>query len=110
MINLYLTIGFVFTHFLLLIPIKKIILEDKIDNDFLFIYISNLILLFTLFYFFILSNHLFFSFFTSFFFMIFSYLLIYHIKNLLGKYQLFTLPYFFLSVYTFSTILILCLF
>ncbi len=110
MLNFYLTIGFMFTHLFLLFPIKRIILEDKIDNDFLFIYISNLILLLALCYYFIISSVLFFSFFISLFLMVFSYLLIYHIKNLLGKYHPFSLPYFFLSVYTFANILQLCLF
>ncbi len=110
MLNFYLIVGFIFTHLLLLFPIKKIILENKIDNDFLFIYISNLLLLLALCYYFIISSVLFFSFFISLFLMIFSYLLIYHIKNLLGRYHLCSIPYFFLNVYTFSTILILCLF
>lgn len=110
MLNFYLTIGFIFAHLFLLFPMKRIILEDKIDNDFLFIYISNLLLLLAFCYYFIISGILFFSFFVSLFLMIFSYLLIYHIKNLLGKYQLCSLPYFFLSVYTFASILELCLF
>ena len=106
----FLTLSFIFVHLLLCFPIKKMVLQDKIDNDFLFIYISNLILLFAFFYYFIISNQLFFSFFVSLFLMVFSYLLLYHIKNTLGKYQLFTLPYFFLSVYTFANILVLSLF
>lgn len=108
--NLLLTIGFIMTQLLLLIPIRKIILLDKIDNDFLFIYLSNLLLLFAFFYTFLFKNDLFLSFFMSLFLMIFSYLLTYHIKNLFGKYNLFSLPYFFLCVYTFSNILILSLF
>ncbi len=110
MLNFYLTVGFMISHLLLVFPIKKIIIFEKLDNDFLFIYISNLILLLALFYYFILLGHLFFSFFISLFFMIFSYLLIYHIKNLLGKYQLLSFPYFFLSVYTFAIIFMSCLF
>ena len=106
----FLTLSFIFTHLLLFFPIKKMVFQDKIDNDFLFIYISNHILLLAFVYYFVISSQLFFSFFVSLFSMVFSYLLIYHIKNILGKYQLLSLPYFFLSVYTFANILMLCLF
>lgn len=110
MLSFTLTIGFVITHLFLFFPIKKIILMEKVDNDFVFIYISNLLLLMAFFYYFILANSLFFSFFIALFLMIFSYLFVYHIKNRLGKYQLFTLPYFFFCVFTFAKILMLCLF
>lgn len=110
MINLLLVIGFIFSVFLLIFPIKKIISQNKIDNDLLFILLSNLILLLGFLYFFIILNHLFTSFFISLFLMIFAYLLIYHIKNILGKYEIFSLFYFLTSVYNFSSILILTLF
>ena len=110
MLSFFLTIGFIITHFLLVIPIKNIILKDKIDNDFLFIYLSNIILLLAFIYYFIMVNNLFFSFFLALFLMIFSYLFIYHVKNILGKYQIFSLPYFIFCIYTFVTILKLCLF
>lgn len=108
--NLLFTIAFILTHLLLFIPFKRMISLDKIDNDFLFIYLSNIILLIGFFYFFILASNFLFSFFISLFLMIFSYLLIYHIKNTLGQYQIFSLPYFFLSVYIFAKILIITLF
>lgn len=110
MLEFYLTIGFVIVHLFLIFPIKKIILKEKVDNDFVFIYISNLLLLMAFFYYFVLANTLFLSFFIALFLMIFSYLFVYHIKNCLGKYQLFSLPYFFFCVYTFAQILMLCLF
>ncbi len=108
--NLLLILGLIFSYLLLFFPIKKIILKEKIDNDFLFIYISNLLLLFAFFYYYIFACDLFFSFFVSLFLMIFSYLLIYHIKNILGKYQFLSLPYFFLCVYIFSFVLVSTLF
>ena len=109
MLNFYLMLFFVLTHLILIIPMKKVINTQKVDNDFLFIYISNLIFLSAFIYFFILANSLFFSFFFGSFLMIFSYLFVYHLKNCLGKYQLLSLPYFVLCVYTFSHVFLLCL-
>ena len=108
--NLLLTLAFIFSHLLLFFPVHTLIIKEKIDNDFLFIYLSNLLLLFAFFYYFIFIGDLFFSFFVSLFLMIFSYLLIYHIKNIFGQYKLFSLPYFFLCVYTFSQVFLLSLF
>lgn len=110
MLKVYLTICFAISHLFLLFPIKKLILAEKVDHDFLFLYITNAILLLFFFYYFVILEILLASLFVSFFLMIFSYTLIYHTKNCLGKYQLFSLPYFFISVYTFANILMLYLF
>jgi hypothetical protein len=104
------TITMIITNILLLLPITKIISLDKLDGDFLFIYLSNIILLFGLFIFLILKISPIFSFFTSLFQMIFAFLLIYNIKNILGKYNILSIPYFFYSVYIFSKIFTLYFF
>jgi len=97
----------IITSLLLFIPLKKTLTLLIFDNDLIFIYLSNMLLLISLYFFF---NELFISFYLSLFLMIFSYLLVYHFKNLLGSYQYITFPYFFSCVYTFSNILILYLF
>ncbi len=110
MLNFGLTLAFIFTHLLFIFPIKKIIQQEKMDNDFLFIYLSNLLLLFAFFYYYLFLPHLFLAFFTALFLMIFSYLLFYHTKNLLGRYQVLSFPYFFLCVFNFANIFVLYLF
>jgi len=108
--TLILTIGIILTNVLLVFPLTKIIYLDKMNNDLLFIYLSNLIITISFIFFFIINSNLMFSFYISLFQMIFSYLLNYNIKNCLGKYNIYSIPYFFFSVYIFSNILILYLF
>ncbi len=105
-----LIITLLLTNTILLIPIKKIIIENKITDDFIFFYLSNIILTFAFLLFFSVLSNFTFAFYIAFFHMIFSYLLIYHIKNILGKYNLYSLPFFILWVYIFSKILICYLF
>lgn len=107
---LVLTIAIVITHLLLFIPLGAIITKEKMNNDILFIYLSNVILTIAFLFFFISIYHLMFSFYISFFQMIFSYLLIFNIKNNLKKYNLLSIPHFILWVYIFSNVLILYLF
>lgn len=108
--TLLLTIAIIITNILIFIPLTKIIYLNKLNNDLIFIYLSNVILTISFIIFFILSNNLFFAFYNAFFQMVFSYLLIYNIKNLFGKYNVFSIPYFILWVFIFSKILILYLF
>lgn len=108
--TLLLTISIIITNILIIIPLTKIIYLNKLNNDLVFIYLSNVILTISFILFFIISNDLFYSFYNSFFQMIFSYLLIYNIKNQLGKYNLLSIPYFILWVFIFSKTLILYLF
>lgn len=105
-----LTLTIIITHLLLFVPFKKIIIQDKINNDLLFIYLSNVILTISFIFFYILVPIIMFSFYISLFQMIFSYLLIFNIKNILGKYNLFSLPYFVFWVFIFSKVLIIYLF
>lgn len=100
----------ILSNVLLFIPIKKIISLKKIDNDFLFIILSNIIFQFSIFCFFKIYHNIIISFYLAFFLMIFAYLLIYNIKNILGKYQIYSLPYFIFNVYIFVKILIIYLF
>ena len=104
--SFWLIISFIISHIFLLTTIQKIIIQSKLDNDLLFIYLSNMFLIFTFIYFFIFINNYFLSFFISLFLMIFSYLLVYHIKNIIGKYALLTFPHFLLCVYIFANLLI----
>jgi hypothetical protein len=102
--TIFLTFFLILVNILILIPLKKIICLDKITNDLVFIYLSNLILLFSLIYFIYFNYIIMFCFYISFFLMIFAYLLIYNIKNILGRYNIFSIPYFILSVYIFSNV------
>jgi hypothetical protein len=104
------TITMIITNILLFIPIGKIIYLNKVSDDLLFIFLSNIILLISLLIFFIFKYNPMFSFFISLFQMIFAFLLIYNIKNILGKYNVFSIPYFFYSVYVFCNIFILYFF
>lgn len=91
-------------------PLIKIIKKDKMNNDLLFIGISNSILTISFLFFYIFVPNLMFAFYIAFFEMIFAYLLIFNIKNILGRYSLYTIPYFFVWVYIFSNLFILYLF
>lgn len=108
--TLLLTMAMIITHLLLFIPISKILIQDKLDNDLLFIYLSNVILTTSFIISYILLSNIMLSFYLSFFQMVFSYLLTYNIKNILGKYNLFSLPHFVLWVFIFSKIFILYFF
>jgi len=91
----------------ILIPICKIIWNDLLDNDLLFLLSSNYILLFLLSIIFNYQTNLFFSIVISFILMIFSFLLIRKIKTIYGHYQLLSIPYFCFIVFIFSNILTL---
>jgi hypothetical protein len=104
------TISIIITNILIFIPISKIIYLDKINDDFIFIYLSNIILIVGLSIFLFFKFNPIFLFFISLFQMIFAFLLIYNIKNILVKYNIFSIPYFFLSVFIFCKIFILYFF
>lgn len=108
--TLTLTIALIITHLFLFVPLKKIIIQDKINNDLLFIFLSNIILTISFIFFYIFISNIMFSFYISLFQMIFSYLLIFNIKNILGKYNFFSIPYFVFWVFIFSKVLIIYLF
>jgi len=90
----------------ILIPICKIIWEDKLDNDLLFLLCSNYILIFLLSIIFSYYN-LFYSILISLILVIMAFLLIRKIKSIYGHYQILSIPYFCFSVYVFSNILVL---
>ncbi len=105
--NLFLIIAFFISNVLILFSLSNIIKQNVLNNDLLFIYLSNLILLVSnIISFFILDN-LMISFYTSLFLMIFAYMLIFNIKDCLKKYQLLSLPYFVICVINFANTLIL---
>lgn len=108
--NLFLIIAFFISNVLLLFSLGKIIKQDVMTNDLLFIYLANLILLVSNIIFFFILEKLMISFYLSLFLMIFAYMLIFNIKDCLKGYQLLSLPYFVVSVANFSYILILYLF
>ncbi len=97
-----LTIYLVFTSILLFISLLKCFKYKMIDNDLLFFYISNIILTSIFLYF---KSDILISLIIVFFKVIFSYVLIYHLKNLIGYYQLFSIPYFLLWIYIFAKVL-----
>lgn len=108
--TLLLLLIIILTNILLGPAIKKIISQNKLNNDFVFIYLSNVILMIAFLLFYVYLNILSFSFYIAFFQMIFAFLLIFNLKNILGKYQIISLPYFFLWIYVFAKIFILYLF
>lgn len=89
------------------IPICKIIWFDKLDNDLLFLLLSNYILIFLLSIIFNSNNPLFYSILVSLFLMILAFFLIRKIKSIYNRYQILSIPYFIFCVYVFSNILIL---
>ncbi len=97
-------------NFLILIPLSKIVYNDKMNNDLLFIYLSNIILTIAFLLFFMILDNYFFTFYIAFFQMIFAYLLIFNIKNILGKYNFISLPYFVVWVFIFAKLFIIYLF
>ncbi len=108
--TLLLIISLILTYFLNGIVTYKIIVNNKLNNDFLFIILSNIILTLAFLFFFIFTSNLMFTFYIAFFHMIFAFLFIYNVKNIFKSYTLLTLPYFFLWVYVFAKILIIYLF
>lgn len=97
---------FIFSILYLLIPIIKIIMNDKLDNNSIFLYLSNYILLFSILVFYNYFNNYIYSFIISVFLMIFSFLLIRDFKSKMGYYQILSIPYFILTIYMFSYLLI----
>lgn len=89
------------------IPICKIIWYDKLDNNLTFLLSTNYIFIFLLSIIFSYHSNIIYSILISLTLMILSFLLIRKIKNIFGCYQLLSIPYFILSVYVFSSILIL---
>ena len=101
--NLYFLI-YIAVIIYILIPICKIIWNDKLDNDFTYLLCCNYMLLFAL----SITNYyvyLTYSILLSFTLMVFAFLLIRKIKNIYNRYQLLSLPYFVFMVYTFSKII-----
>ena len=91
----------------ILIPICKIIWNDLLDNDLLYLLSSNYILLFMLSIIFNYQTNLIYSILISFTLMVFSFLLIRKIKYIYNRYQILSLPYLFFVVYLFSNIITL---
>lgn len=102
--NLYFIV-YVFSIIYLLVPVIKIIWNNKMSDGLLFLLLSNYILLFMLSILFSYDRNLVLSLLLSFTLMIFSYLLIRCIKGTTGSLKILSLPYFFFTVFTFSSIL-----
>ena len=100
----YLT--YVFSILYISIPIFKLIIEDLINNNTLFLLLSNYILLFGLSILYGFYNSVFYSLIIAFILMIFAFLLIRDFKTLFGRYQLLSMPYYILTIYMFSYILV----
>lgn len=88
------------------IPIIKIIWQDLLDNDMVFLLCTNYILIIMLSILFT-SFPLIYSILGSMTLMIMAFLLIRKIKLVMGFYQALSIPYFIFTVYTFSHILTL---
>ena len=91
----------------LLIPVCKIVWNDNLDNELLFLLSSNYIVIFLLSIIFDFQNNLGFSILISFILMLLAYFLIRKIKNIYNHYQLLSIPYFCFTVFVFSNILVL---
>ena len=91
----------------ILFPICKIIWNDKLDNDLIFLLCSNYLLLFLLSVIFDYRTDLLLSILISLTLVFFSFFLIRKIKKVFGHYQLLSIPYFCFCVFTFSNILCL---
>lgn len=102
--NLYFIV-YVFSIIYLLVPVIKIIWNNKMSDGLLFLLLSNYILLFMLSILFSYDRNLVLSLLLSFTLMIFSYLLIRCIKGTTGSLKILSLPYLFFTVFTFSSIL-----
>ena len=89
------------------IPICKIVWEEKLDNDLLFLLCSNYILIFLLSIIFNSTTPIIYSILISMILMISAFLLIRKIKSLYNRYQILSLPYFFFCIFSFSNILVL---
>lgn len=102
--NLYFIV-YVFSIIYLLVPVIKIIWNNKMSDGLLFLLLSNYILLFMLSILFSYDRNLVLSLLLSFTLMIFSYLLVRCIKSTTGYLKILSLPYLFFTVFTFSSIL-----
>ena len=89
------------------IPICKIVWNDHLDNDLTFLLCTNYILLFLLSIIFNYQTHLVYSILISLTLVIASFLLIRKIRDVMGHFQLLSLPYFCFMVFVFSNILVL---
>jgi len=86
------------------IPLIKIIWNDLLDNDLIFLLCTNYILLLLLSIMFS-TYSLIYSILISFTLMLLSFLLIRKIKSILGHYQILSIPYFIFIVFTFSSLI-----
>lgn len=89
------------------IPICNIIWNDKLNNDLIFLLCVNYILMFILSIIFNYQTNLIYSILLSLSLMIAAFFLVRKIKSIYGHYQVLSIPYFLLSVYVFSNILVL---
>ena len=100
---------YIFFIIFISINILQTIYQNKMNNNTLFLilvnYILNIVTIIFFFYFYQLP----FSLVCSFFLMVFAFLLIRDFKVLFNRYLLYSLPYFTLTIYSFSFILALLL-
>lgn len=87
------------------IPIIRLIIMDKLNKDTLFLLLTSYILLFSLSVFYGFYNNLYISVIIAFFLMILAFLVIRDFRNIFGKYQLLSIPYYLLTIYMFSYLL-----
>lgn len=93
---------FLFSIIYILIPIIKIIILDKLDNNTLFLLLTNYILLFGIIIFYALFITSIYPVILALFLMISSFFLLRDLKRQLHYYQLLSVPYFLITIYIFS--------
>lgn len=84
------------------VPIYKIYVNHKGNNDLLFSMITCYVLSFSIPIFYYYFGATIFSALLTFLLIIAAFLLLRDIKNIFGKYQVLSIPYFIFVVYTFS--------
>ena len=89
------------------IPICKIVWYDRLDKDLTFLLCTNYLLIFLLTILIGNPSFIIYNILIALSLMILAFFLIRKMKKICGYYQLLSLPYFFLTVFVFSNILIL---
>ena len=89
------------------IPICKIVWKELLDRKLTLLLCTNYVLIFLLTIFCTYQNYLIYNILLSLTLIILAFLLVRKIKSTLGSYQVLSLPYFFLTVFVFSNLLVL---
>lgn len=105
------SIQLVFIALLIEILISCSVLKNnRINRDLLFFLITNFILSISLLIFFNYYKDLFLTFINCLFLFLNTIFLIFEVKNIMGKYGVFTLPYFGIIMFIFCFVIDYCLF